>query len=159
SATALELPRLTNPALEGELPPEWEDLLADEFASQRAASERRRNGPHMPDYGIGDVLAHRYPGANYGSRSSYNGWPSETGQDAWPGEMSHGQWPSQTADAGLSQPPQYREPSMAQGGAPLPPWERPQSRGASAYAEDYSYDQPAWTARNGAEHRPSHWVR
>lgn len=35
SATELGLPRLTNPALQGELPPEWEDLLADEILPRR----------------------------------------------------------------------------------------------------------------------------
>ncbi|HEX6544200.1 MAG TPA: protein kinase [Ktedonobacterales bacterium] len=36
SATELGLPRLTNPALQGELPPEWQDLLADEVLPSRA---------------------------------------------------------------------------------------------------------------------------
>lgn len=36
SATELGLPRLTNPALQGELPPEWEDLLAGEMLPRRA---------------------------------------------------------------------------------------------------------------------------
>jgi serine/threonine protein kinase len=39
SATELGLPRLTNPALQGELPPEWEDLLADEALPRRSDIE------------------------------------------------------------------------------------------------------------------------
>jgi len=36
SATELGLPRLTNPALQGELPPEWEDLLTGEVLPRRS---------------------------------------------------------------------------------------------------------------------------
>ncbi|HEU4782067.1 MAG TPA: protein kinase [Ktedonobacterales bacterium] len=51
SATELGLPRLTNPALQGELPPEWEDLLAGEALPRRSdlgpprTSQVRRNAP------------------------------------------------------------------------------------------------------------------
>ncbi len=58
SATELGLPRLTNPALQGELPPEWEDLLAGEMLPRRAdvgpgiphrSSQARRNPPDSYD--------------------------------------------------------------------------------------------------------------
>jgi hypothetical protein len=51
SATELGLPRLTNPALQGELPPEWEDLLTGEVLPRRSdlgpprPSLTRRNAP------------------------------------------------------------------------------------------------------------------
>ncbi|HEX5439830.1 MAG TPA: hypothetical protein VFW76_03025, partial [Ktedonobacterales bacterium] len=51
SATELGLPRLTNPALQGELPPEWEDLLTGEVLPRRSdlgprkQPQARRNAP------------------------------------------------------------------------------------------------------------------
>ncbi|HEY1389719.1 MAG TPA: protein kinase [Ktedonobacterales bacterium] len=51
SATELGLPRLTNPALQGELPPEWEDLLTGEVLPRRSdlgprkSPQARRNAP------------------------------------------------------------------------------------------------------------------
>ena len=88
SATELDLPRLTNPALEGELPPEWEDLLADEFASQRAANGRNghnghsRNSSYEPDYGNSQLQPGGYPSNDYSASSSYNGW-SERHEFQW----------------------------------------------------------------------------
>ncbi len=152
SATELELPRLTNPALEGELPPEWEDLLADEFASQRAANGHGRHGSRMPDYGNGMSQAGAYPNAT----PSYNGWPSEVDQGGWSNDMDYGGWPSQTAGAGMSRPTQYPEPPLS---PQMPQWEHPQSRGASAYPGDSFLDQPVWTVGNTAVRRPRKWVR
>lgn len=66
SPTELGLPRLTSPALRGELPAEWEELLADErlphrddfaggytgpYSAQRPAVESRHTGGHAGTYG------------------------------------------------------------------------------------------------------------
>jgi hypothetical protein len=159
SATELELPRLTNPALEGQLPPEWEDLLADEFASQRAANSRRRNGSHMPGYGNGEPQASIYPRDNYSSGSSYNGWSSERGQSDWSNDRSYSGWPSESAGAAMSRPPQHEAPPLVPGSAHMPQREYPQGRDASAYPGGSFRDQPGWTGGNTAMRRPKHWAR
>jgi hypothetical protein len=158
SATELELPRLTNPALEGELPPEWEDLLADEFASQRAADARRRNASHMPDYGNGQLQANIYPSGDYNSGSSYNGWSSERGQSGWPNDASYGAWPNAAVGVGRSRPSQYEAPPLVPERAQMPQWEHPQGRGASAYPGASFADQSGWTGSNNVVRRPRHWM-
>lgn len=76
SPTELGLPRLTNPALQDELPPEWEDLLADEHLPRRSDIELgrgRRQAPSRND-----------PPSRYDSPSRYDygsaGWPPSDGK-------------------------------------------------------------------------------
>lgn len=156
SATELDLPRLTNPALEGELPPEWEDLLADEFAAQRAANGRGRNSAYAPDYGNRPSQLGGYPGSDYGAGSSYNGWPSDMGASSWSSQMEYGEWGGEAAGGGMAPPPEFSQP---QAGAQLPQWELPSRRGASGYPGDSFLDQPVWTVGNTAVRRPRRWLR
>lgn len=77
SATELGLPRLTNPALQGELPPEWEDLLAGEVLPSRAdvgsgvprrQSPARRNPPSFDYSNAGLPYTAERPGARPANR-------------------------------------------------------------------------------------------
>ncbi|HET8906548.1 MAG TPA: protein kinase [Ktedonobacterales bacterium] len=90
SATELGLPRLTNPALQGELPPEWEDLLADEklpsradvgYGGSRKPAPARRDGPGSRGY---SSASEPYPPGRPGSRQASQ-WDQafEDGQSVW----------------------------------------------------------------------------
>lgn len=77
SATALELPRLTNPALATELPPDWRDLITDESARRRhdpfAASESALVPlPPMEEFGSSrDDLAALGDGARHSQHAQH----------------------------------------------------------------------------------------
>jgi hypothetical protein len=139
SATELDLPRLTNPALEGQLPPEWEDLLADEFASQRAARERGRNGSYAPDYGNGQMHASVYPSDDYG--------------------QGYSQWSGQAAGSSMDWSAQYPATYMAPERTQLPQWEQPPQRSAPAYPSDAFSNQQGWTAGEAAGQPRRRWLR
>ncbi len=90
SATELGLPRLTNPALQGELPPEWEDLLAGEMLRSRADLQSRSprrppppRGNPQESYGYSSV-GQPYPPDRAGSRSvDQHGQDFDDGYSAW----------------------------------------------------------------------------
>lgn len=123
SATELGLPRLTNPALQGELPPEWEDLLADEHLPSRADLDR--DPPRRPP------PARRAPQSNYGSNNGSRSYAP----DRPPSRPAGGRGPADASD-GRS----YWQPAV---GNPGPQRAQPMPTLASAH-------QPAYTANRMA---------
>ena len=117
SATELGLPRLTNPALQGELPPEWEDLLADENLPSRADVGPARN----------PQSARRGPQSNYG----YNNGNQPYAPDRTPSRPA-GPRGSAAANDGRS----YWQPAVG----------NPGSQRAQPMPTLASAHQPAYTA-------------
>jgi hypothetical protein len=105
SATELGLPRLTNPALQGELPPEWEDLLTGEMLPSRAdvgprrSSQARRNAPDS--YAADSYAADSYAYSSVGQSYAPNGPASR---------------PAMRREPGVSDGRRYGEPPSARQG-------------------------------------------
>jgi Viral BACON domain len=102
SATELGLPRLTNPALQGELPPEWEDLLVGEMLPRRSdlgprkPAQNRRNAPDS--FATESYAPESYAYSSVGQPYAPNGSASR---------------PAGRREPGASNGRRYREPSPA----------------------------------------------
>ncbi|HKW21226.1 MAG TPA: protein kinase [Ktedonobacterales bacterium] len=140
SATELGLPRLTNPALQGELPPEWEDLLAGEMLPRRSdlgpgkPAQARRNAPdsfatesyapesyayssvgqpYAPNGPVSRPAGRREPGASNGRRyeESPPARPGRQRDQPLP-TLASSQYPAYTAN-GMQRQPDSRVPYKA----------------------------------------------
>lgn len=143
SATELGLPRLTNPALRGELPPEWEDLLAGEILPTR--DDVRSGGARRPQD------SRRDPPSSYAYSSAGELYPSDGGA---PGSRGQRDLP---VDDGRS----YWQPAV---GKPAPQRNQPLPTLASAHYPAYTANrapaaQPARGGGRQAErpHRKRRW--
>ena len=131
SATELGLPRLTNPALRGELPPEWEDLLAGEILPTR--DDVRSGGARRPQD------SRRNPPSSYAYSSAGEPYPSDGGA---PGSRGARDLP---VDDGRS----YWQPAV---GKPAPQRNQPLPTLASAHYPAYTANRApaALPTRGGA---------
>lgn len=111
SATELGLPRLTNPALQGELPPEWEDLLAGEALPRRSdlgpsrPPQSRRNAPNS--YASESYAPESYAYSSVGQPYAPNGPGSRPASRREPGASNgsrYGEPPSARPNRQREQP-------------------------------------------------------
>ena len=141
SATELGLPRLTNPALQGELPPEWEDLLAGEMLPSR--DDVRPGGPRKPPpsrHNAPDSYAYSSAGDPYTADRAaviprgQHGRPVDDGLSYWQPAVgkSASQRDQPLPTLASAQYPAYgasrAQPESSSRGAPAKRAERPQGK-------------------------------
>ncbi|HEU5349667.1 MAG TPA: protein kinase [Ktedonobacterales bacterium] len=136
SATELGLPRLTNPALQGELPPEWEDLLAGELLPSRAdirSGAAPRSARHNPpdDQGYGNAGAPYAPGRPPAKAGGQRVQPANDGRSYWqpavgnPGAQRAQPMPTLASVHHAALPPNRGQaPSPSRAPSRVPPAER-----------------------------------
>ncbi|HET9981626.1 MAG TPA: hypothetical protein VFQ32_14355, partial [Ktedonobacterales bacterium] len=150
SATELGLPRLTNPALQGELPPEWEDLLAGEVLPTR--DDVRPGGPRRPAPSRHDApegYAYSSAGDAYGMRQAA---PNSRGQHGMPPDDGLSYWqPAVSKPAPQQSQRGQALPTLASAQYPAYTASRAQpasasSRGASAKHDERPRRKRRWPA-------------